>query len=97
MRNIILHSVSNTFYFVKLKNINLLFGKFFQDYLFKDIKLQLPKGILIWFKRISFLDKSLSSYSVDITPGQRQEISEAFALFDSDKDNQLNPSEFKVI
>ncbi|VUZ50099.1 unnamed protein product, partial [Hymenolepis diminuta] len=41
-------------------------------------------------------NNSLNSYSIDITPSQKQEISEAFALFDSDKDNQLNPSEFKA-
>ncbi|KAM3173317.1 hypothetical protein ACTXT7_012740 [Hymenolepis weldensis] len=40
--------------------------------------------------------KSSSLYSIGITPGQMQEISEAFALFDNDKDNQLNPSEFKA-
>ncbi|VDO04529.1 unnamed protein product [Rodentolepis nana] len=34
--------------------------------------------------------------STRITPDQMQEISEAFSLFDSDKDNQLNPSEFEA-
>ncbi|CDS43159.1 centrin 3 [Echinococcus multilocularis] len=32
----------------------------------------------------------------NLSPAQMQEISEAFALFDNDKDNRLSPYEFKV-
>ena len=38
----------------------------------------------------------MNNTTAALSPAQMQEISEAFALFDNDKDNRLSPYEFKV-
>ncbi len=43
-----------------------------------------------------FSANSQNVLKLNLTAAQMQEISEAFTLFDSDKDNRLSPYEFKV-